>query len=410
MIKNGLKLLQILFCLVLLISCSGKTKRDGGLEGAVHYSLGVSLDGSSYSVAADSLFGKTIAVKGNSTQLEAKSLLTSGKYFYFFSRPEKKFYQYELKTDGSIEQKAALDVANYVVDQAYSQNLIDDKTILVMDPVQWGEPEVKWFTINIPDFEIIASGTYQLPALEQSTGVRWKSNIGRGMLHAGKFIMGTVYYDFNGNFAPGAHAVAFDFPGMTNPQRISTNQTTAELGIFSHNGFITTESGDLYIAAFRGAILGAITNNTTYGSILRIKAGETKFDESYFFDLTKAVGKPTNIMQLDYLGRSSAMAVLFDDTKVKGWEDFGNDHYFFAKIDLESKQILKYAIPNSDGRITKIPLIENDKYITFLKSAANHTTHLLEIDLKGGVNAFRKGALVEGKDLRGYSIIRHPQE
>lgn len=406
MIKNGLKLL-ILFSSVLLISCSEKSKRTSG---RVHYSLGVNLEGTSYSLAVDSLFGETIALKGNSTKLEARSLLTSGKYFYFFSRPDKKFYKYELKADGSIEQKATLDVAKYVVDHAYSQNLIDDQTILVMDPVQWGEPEVKWFTISIPDLVIKGSGTYQLPALMQSTGVRWKSNIGRGMLHAGKFIMGTVYYDFSGNFAPGAHAVAFDFPGMTNPQRISTNLTTAELGIFSHNGLITTENGDLYIAAFRGAILGAVTTNGTYGSILRMKAGERKFDESYFFDLTHTIGTPTNIMQLDYLGGNSAMAVLFDDTKVKGWEDFGNDHYFFAKIDLKSKKILKYAIPNSDGRVTKIPLIEKDKYVTFLKSAANHTTHLLEIDLNGGANAFRKGALVEGKDLRGYSIIKHPAQ
>lgn len=404
----GLKLVGILLGFSLLISCNEKKGNTSDVTGD-HYSLGLSRDGKSYSVSTDSLFGKTITLKENSTELEAKSLIVSGKYFYFFNRSEKKFYQYELRIDGGITQKASLEVGSYVTDHAYSQNLVDDQTILVIDPVQWGEPEIKWFTIRIPDFVITANGNFQLPTLKRPDGRNWKSNVGRGVLHAGKFVMGTVYYDFEGNFASGSHAVAFDFPGMTNPKRITTNKITAELGIFSNNGFVTTENGDMYIIAARGAILGAITNNNQYGAILRIKKGELQFDESYLFDLSKEVGAPTNITQLDYLGGSSAMAVLFDDTKVKGWEDFDNDHYFFAKLDLESQRLMKYNIPKSDARITKFPLISNGKYITFLESAKNRTCQILEISTNGGPDAFRKGAVVEGKDLRGYSIIKHPE-
>lgn len=404
----GLKLVGILLGFSLLISCNEKKGNIGDVT-VEHYSLGLSRDGKSYSVSTDSLFGKTITLKGNSTQLEAKSLIVSGKYFYFFNRPEKKFYQYELEADGAITEKASLEVGSYVTDHAYSQNLVDDQTILIMDPVQWGEPEVKWFTIRIPDLVITASGSFRLPALKQSAGGNWKSNVGRGVLHAGKFIMGTVYYDFEGNFASGSHAVTFDFPGMTNPKRISTNNITAELGIFSNNGFVKTENGDLYIIAARGAILGAITSNEQYGAILRIKKGELQFDDSYLFDLAKAVGAPTNITQLDYLGGSSAMAIVFDDTKVKGWGDFDNDHYFFAKLDLESQQLMKYNVPKSDARITKFPLITPGKYITFLKIAKNQTCQILEITTDGGPDAFRKGAVIDGKDLRGYSIIKHPR-
>lgn len=411
MARHNLKLQLILLGVIIsLISCDKKKDRGGKTETPVHYSLGVSAGGVSYALAADNLEKGSIPIDGNGIRLDATSAISAGKYLYFFSRSEKKFYQYELNTNGKITQKASLPVGQYVADWAYSQNLVNDTTILVMDPVKWGEPEIKWFTISIPDFVISGSGSFNLPAKEQSPGVNWKSNVGNGLLHGNKFIMGTVYYDFNGNFASGSHVVAFDYPGMTNPTLISTDLTTAELGIYSTNGFLAAENGDLYIAACRGALWGAKTDSDVYGGILRIKSGETKFDESYFLDLTRATGAPANILQLDYIGGTSAVAILFDDTRIKGWGDIANDHYFFARVDLESKKVMRYNIPGSDAHSAKKPLIFDNKYITYLKSTAHKTTNILEIDLKGGADAFTKGALINGKNVKGYSVTRHPVE
>ncbi|WAC13044.1 DUF4374 domain-containing protein [Dyadobacter pollutisoli] len=391
-----------------MFSCGKKRDHDDEAKTAAYYSLGINTGGVSYSLPADNLEAGTIQAEGNGTRLEATSLITSGKYIYFFSRSKKTFYQYELNTDGTITQTAALAVGNYVSDWAYSQNLVDENTILVMDPVKWGEPEIKWFTIRIPNFTISGSGSFNLPSKERSPGVNWKSNVGSGRLHGDKFIMGTVYYDFAGHFAAGSHVVTFDFPGMKNPTLVSTNLTSAELGIYATNGFVTAENGDLYIAACRGALWGSRTDGHIYGGILRIKKGETQFDESYFFDLAKTTGSPVNILQLDYLGGTSAMAILFDDTRIKGWGDVANDHYFFAKVDLQAQRVTRYNIPNSDAHSAKRPLIEHGKYITFLKSAAYKTTNLLEIDLKGGPDAYKKGALITGKNVKGYSVVKHP--
>jgi len=404
-----LKLPILLIVLTAMVCCNSKPEQSQTGAPKTNYSIGVRSEGVSYLIATDNLSKGTISVKNNGTQVDATGMITSGRYMYFFSRVEKKFYQYELRTDGTTTQKAVLDVADYIADQAYSQNLIGDSTILIMDPVKWGEAEIKWLIISIPDFKISASGSFKLPSKEKSPGVNWKSNVGKTVLHAGKLIMGTVYYDFEGNFAPGAHAVVFEYPSMTNPQLICTNLITAELGVYTSNGFVTSENGDLYVAAVRGALWGAITDSQVFGTILRIKKGETSFDEGYLLDLSKAIGEPTNIMQLDDIGGKSAMALLVDDTKVKGWKDINNDHYFFAKLDLESKTVTKYKIPNSDARTARRPLIDQGKYITFLKSKKAQTTHLLEIDLNKGPNAFTKGALIEGKDVMGYSVTRHPE-
>lgn len=392
-----------------LISCGKKQAYNDG-KTPENYSLGVSDVGISYAVPTSNVDNGTIAVKENGVAVAATSMITSGKYMYFFNRLEKKFYQYELKADGSVQQKASLAVGPYIQEWAYSQNLVDETTILLMDPIKWGESEVKWLTIRIPNFVISGSGRFHLPAKEISPGVKWKSNVGNGRLHGNKFLMGTVYYDFNGNFAPGAHVVSFDYPGMSNPTLISTNQVTAELGIYSTNGFVTTDHGDLYIAACRGALWGAKTDSDVYGGILRIKKGENRFDQSYFFDLSKAVGSPSNILQLDYIGGESAVAILFDDTRIKGWGDIANDHYFFTKVNLETGEILRYNIPKSDAHSAKRPLIFDKKYISFLKSTAKRTTNVLKIDLLGGSDAYSIGALIIGQNVKGYSVTRHPSE
>lgn len=391
--------------LLLFLGCD--SNQDGSSGSPRHYSLGLSIDGVSCVIPTDSLFGKRIDASDKGRQYDAKSLIRSDNYIYFFSQPEKKFFQYEIDPDGALVEKAGISVAGYVTEQAYSQNLLDSNTILIMDPVKWGEPEVKWLTISIPDLKISASGIYQLPFMEQSHDMAWKSNIGRAVLHADKLIMGTVYYDFKGNFAKGAHVVVFDYPGMINPQLVSTDLISAELGIVSTNGFVKSANGDLYIAACRGAVMGTISDNDVYGGILRIKKDQTSFDKDYLFDLSGALKQPVNIMQLDYLGSDKAMAILFDDTKMKGWADSENDHYFFGRLDLESRKIQRYNVPKSDARIAKMPFISDSKYTTFLKSHADQTVHILEIDSKGGPDAFRKGALIDGKNVRGYGIIAH---
>lgn len=395
---------------IFLMACDKKQKDSEQISTLSSYTLGVNDGGLSYAAPANDLEKGNIIVTKTGVRIDATSLISCGNFLYFYNRKEKSFHQYELDPDGSIAQKASLQVGPFVSDWAYSQNLIDDNTILVLDPVKWGEPEVRWFAISIPEFVVSSSGTFNLPTKEQSSGVNWKSNIGTGRIHGNKFIMGTVYYDFNGSFAPGAHVVAFDFPAMTNPTLISTNLTTAELGIYSTNALVTTANGDLYLAASRGALWGAKTNSNVYGGILRIKAGQEKFDENYFFDLSKAIGAPANILQLDHLGGTSAMAILFDDTMIKGWGDIANDHYFFAKLDLPSQTLTKYNIPKSDAHSAKRPLITEHKYITFLKSTANKTTNILEIDVNGDADAFKKGTLIVGKNVKGYSITKHPDK
>lgn len=376
-----------------------------------YYSLGVVMAdaNSSYILSTDDLKAGSISPVGKGLELPGAEFIQSENYIYFFSRAEKKFFQYELKTDGTVVEAASILLTGYITDRAYSQNLVNESTILIMDPVIWGQPEVKWLTISIPQFTISASGTFNLPTKEKSEGVNWAGNLGRGALHGNKFIMGTVFYDFDGNFAEGTHAVVLDYPAMTNPTLIETQLTSAELGIFTNNSFCRTKNGDLYIAAYRG-FYGKPSDDDVHGSVLRIKNGENDFDETYFLDFSDELGETTQIMQLDWLEDEKGMAMLFNDSDIGSWDNLDNDHYYFARIDLPNKSIAKFNVPKSDVRLARKPLISDGKYVSFLKSAANSTTHVLEIDYNGGADAFTKGIQIEGTNIQGYSVVKHPVE
>lgn len=397
--------------IILFNACSNDDEQGPQPEPEVDafYSLGIVMgeDFSSYLLSTDNLEEGSVSPVGSGVELNGAEFIQSGNYIYFFSRNEKKFYQYELHADGTVSETASLLVTQYITDRAYSQNLVDENTLLVMDPVQWGEPEIKWLTISIPDFVISASGSFNLPTLEKTEEVNWNANLGRGALHGDKFIMGTIYYDFDGNFAEGTHAIVLDYPSMTNPTLIETQLTSAEIGIYTNNSFLTTESGDLYIAAYRG-FYGKPTDNDVHGSILRIKAGETDFDEVYFMDLTQVMGESTQIMQLDFLEGETGMGMLFNDTEIVDWADLDNDHYYFAKIDLHDQTIDKFNVPKSDVRLARKPLAGDGKYISYIKSAANNTTNVLEINYNGDADDYTVGIEIEGDNVQGYSVAKHP--
>ncbi len=400
----------ILLSAAVLTSCD-ESDSDTPNPAEQYYSLGIVMadDFSSYLLSTPNLESGSVSPIGNGVELPSAEFIQSENYIYFFSRTEKKFFQYELRPDGTTVPSGSLLVTAYITDRAYSQNLIDKNTILVMDPIVWGEPEIKWFTIKIPEFEVGESGTLTLPTKAKNETENWSGNLGRGVLHGNKFIMGTVFYDFDGNFAEGTHAVVIDYPSMTNPTLIETQLTSAELGIFTNNNMIRTANGDVYIAAYRG-FYGKPTDNDVHGSILRIKNGEYDFDESYFLDLTDVMGESTQIMQLDALEGQKAMGMLFNDSEIGSWDNLDNDHYYYALIDLPNKTVNKFNVPKADVRLARKPLITDAKYITYHKLLSSGTTNVLEIDYNDGADAFTTGTLIEGANIQGYSVAKHPVE
>lgn len=376
-----------------------------------YFTMGIGAGGGNYLLTSDELLTGEISPEGNGLEVGAgRDLLSEGRYIYDFDRNTKNFIQYEMIEDGTIQEVATILGTEYVADRANSKNKLDENTLLYLDPVQWGEPEVKWVRISIPEFTVHSSGSFNLPTIAQTEDVNWQVNVGRATVHGDKLVMGTVYYDLDGNYLEDAHAIVLDYPGMTNPALIETDKLNAELGITSDANYVHTDNGDLYIKASGGNFWGKPgTEDQPGGGILRIKAGETDFDDSYFLDLTEVLGEPTNIMHLNYVSGNTAIAMLFNPSEMD-WSNYEGDHYYYAKINLETQEVTPYDVPTSGSRLSRYPLVHDGMFYTFLKSAANSTTHVLRIDTEGGPDAYTVGARLVGENIIGYSIFAHPTE
>lgn len=407
--KLTIKIWGVLFCaLALMNSCKKEDNPTLEPQKPTYYSVGVQVGTVNYILPTDDIKQGTISPVGLGVEVPGNELIQSGNYFYFFSRADKKFFQFELKADGKVAEKASILLTPYISSRAYSQNLLDANTILIIDPLVWGEPAVKWLTIKLPEFTVSASGTIDLPTFEKQAGVNWKVNVGKAVLHGSKIIMGSVYYDLEGNYAKGTHVISIDYPAMSNAKKISSDVATGEIG-YTNQLFAKTSTGDLYVGVYRGPY-GPPSDNDIYGFIVRLKSGSYEFDNSYFFDLSAVISEPTQIMQLNHLEGQSAMAMLFNTNDMPTWGDLDKDNYYFAKVDLAAKTVSKFNLPKASARLARYPLISDGKYITFHKSLTNNKTNIVEIDYNGGANAFTIGKQIEGDGVTGISVIKHPTE
>lgn len=406
------KLLSMLLCSAIVFNACKKDEPtdEPTVEVPSGYSLGVNVGGVNYVLQTEDLFdGGNVSPVGNGVEIPGNELLQSGDYFYFYARSEKKFYQYELKNDGTVEEVASLLVTSYVPDRAYSQNILDENTLLIMDPIAWGSPSVKWLKIRIPDFVIAESGTIELPTFEKEAGVNWNVNVGKVVLHGSKLVMGSVYWQVEGTntaYAPGTHAITIDYPSMANPTKVTSSLSTGEIG-YTNQLFAKTNNGDLYVGVYRGAY-GAPSTDDVKGYILRIKNGATTFDNDYFFDLSATIGEPTQVMQLNFLEGSSAMAMLFNTNDMPARANLEDDIYYYAKVDLAAKTVSKFNAPKASVRQVRYPLVSNGKYITYQRSKTANTAKILEIDYNGGADAFKVGKLIEGDGVNPISVVKHP--
>lgn len=374
-----------------------------------YYTFGIRAGGVGYLLPSSKTDTGSVSLT-NAVEVNGFESNTYGNYIYTYIRAEKSIYQYEMLENGTVQQKAKILLSAYITDRAYSQSIIDGNTLLIIDPITWGLPEMKWVQISIPDFVVKSSGTLTLPTLEAAPGINWGVNVGKVIKHGNKLVMGTVDYDLDGNFPPGSYAITLDYPAMTNPQRIFSDKIDGELGIISVSSYAQTENGDSYLATAGGfsngaALWGKSVNANKHGGILRIKKGETTFDNSYLLDLTQKLGKPTNIYNLHYVGNDYAIAMIFNPNEINGWSDLSNDRFEFAKIKLSTGDVTVYTLPKSASRLGRVAAIEGTKYINFYKSAASNKTNILTIDVANDKTTI--GTQIMGDNVEGFMVAKY---
>ncbi|MEM1328618.1 MAG: DUF4374 domain-containing protein [Bacteroidota bacterium] len=212
--------------------------------------------------------------------------------------------------------------------------------------------------------------------------------------------------DANGFFstpeANEAFVAVYDYPNVgTEPIKIISDTRTSNIGVNgATTGLIETDNGDLYSFSCGAEMAGFAPAATKPSGILRIPAGSTDFDESYFFDIEAATGGG-KIFWFDHVGGSKALARIITEDTGGAWSAYGRSIFNqkLVIIDLDAQTITDIAnVPLHAKRYSSPLLVEGDKVYVSVETAGE--AFVYEIDVPSATGT--QGAKINGKTIKGF--------
>lgn len=189
----------------------------------------------------------------------------------------------------------------------------------------------------------------------------------------------------------------YSYPGLA-LQKVIKDDRTGPIGGFNTKcGLTKTANGDIYALSHSNPANG-YSQTTKKGGILRIKSGQTTFDQDYFFDVESVTGGK-NISHLKYLDNNRAfaevnMAVAADQAR---WSD---SPLKSAVVDFSAKTV-KFldGVPQHNGDGRRLAALYDDQYV-YLCIPETNTISVYQMN----VNDFTatKGATVEANFVAGF--------
>lgn len=213
--------------------------------------------------------------------------------------------------------------------------------------------------------------------------------------------------DVHGNFStpqPDSALIAvYPYPNVTGvPEKIITDPRTCNIGTNgATTGLIEADNGDLYSFSCGAVMAGFTAISSKPSGILKIPAGSTDFDASYFFDIEAATGGG-KLFWFDYVGNNKALArILTADIVTAPWGAYGRDHFNqkLVILDLANKTVTDVAnVPLHAKRYTSPLLVEEGKVYVSIETATD--AYVYQVDIAGATAT--KGAKINGKTIKGF--------
>ncbi|MEO1451020.1 MAG: DUF4374 domain-containing protein [Bacteroidota bacterium] len=199
-----------------------------------------------------------------------------------------------------------------------------------------------------------------------------------------------------------AFVAIYNYPNVgSEPLKIISDSRTSHIGVNgATTGLIETDNGDLYSFSCGAEMAGFAPASTKPSGILRIPAGSTEFDASYFFDI-EAATNGGKLFWFDYVGGSKALARILVEDNGGPWAAYGRDVFNqkLVIIDLEAQTITDVAnVPLHAKRYTSPLLVEDGKAFVSIETDTDAFVYEIDIDSATGT----KGAQINGKTVKGF--------
>ena len=288
--------------------------------------------------------------------------------------------------------------------RSYTHAWLDDNTLLIMAS-NGDNSKIIWTKLNTADMSILAEG--ELEGIGVPEG--WESLTTSGILTYRQTDNKLFYFYYakrkkdSGNPMRATKELNFRV-AVINPESMkveeqSVSPVEAEMagsayGELMQDCVMYDEVGNLYLACF------VETDTMEKGMLLRINAGETKFDPSYN-GYKNADGK---LLTVQYMGNNKAFIYARNDKapavgKLKPTDIDGYSHYY-AILDLATGEKSRMSfggkeLAYSGGRFSQRSVIFNNKVYFGTNTKEDDNSIMYIYDIKSG--NVEKGAEVDGR-------------
>lgn len=390
------------------VSCSKDKGATDVVTGDKTYALGIGITSSTnettnYVVQSSNLMSGTISALGN-------GLLQTGYRDYAFGGST--FFSIgglgvvdataiTLDGAGKLTQKSGL---TFETDNTDIINIDNNSLLGISSPTA---PVVglnaKFYTVNVASNTLSNKVEVPINSLFPSNK-DW-------VFHTGMVISGSqmfqTFYPVNSatyatQYTDTNYVAVYTYPGLV-LQKVIKDTRTGPSGAFNtRSGIVKTEAGDVYTIS-NSSFANGYSQSTKPAGILKIKAGTTVFDSSYFFN-TDAAANGGKIAHAKYIGNGLVFAAITAvvPTIADRWNDTG---LRLAIIDLVNQKITVVAnapVFKGNGGRSFAALLDEGKVYTSI--TVGGVTNIYQVDVASATAV--KGAVVEGSFLGGIARLK----
>ncbi len=411
--KIANKLFQTVFLLALLLTaaCSDDDEplKIIGTTGEVQFVVGMeATSGSDVLLPVDEINSGTISPIG--TGIEQPSWMS---YFQAGNTLITHGYAADNAITGyRIVDGSLTNIGSFITELGiYNYENIDENTMLAIGVTRAGFEERIIYTIDKTDMSIKSRTRTKIDERKAEGLVAWPTDLKvRGdKLFISYYLLGAGEEDGIPAFATPnsneARIAVYSYPELAF-EKIITDSRTSDIGNYlSFTSLEEDERGDIYSFSTSSLASGFSPTPTNPSGFLRIKNGETDFDENYFFDF-ESISLGYKINNAVYVGNGKAVVrMVKDDSGL--WAtydpDAENPICSIAIADLYNQTVTKVDdIPLHGGEWGMANLVHDGKVYINVSDATGASIY--EIDPVTATA--QRGASIEGNWVKGIIALK----
>ncbi|WP_353130434.1 DUF4374 domain-containing protein [Parapedobacter pyrenivorans] len=270
-----------------------------------------------YLLTASSLDTGRISTTGQGVEQD-------GTYRYYVTHNNKFFSMlYGQGNPGAVTTYNILDgrlnkLSNFQTETVQAFAPVNNDLLLMKISRNITNPFASWYRINTNTLQIESEGKVNTAAPSNNGELAhfsWIKQVGNKVFAPYFSIKACCSASFETAYPDSAWIAVYSYPDMQLEKVIKDNRTSY-IGRYFVDGLGVVENGDVYAFSASVAVTDGKISSTKPSAVVKIPAGTTEFDQSYFFNVEQASGG-YNITDWLYVGHNK-FVVLVTTKEEKG--------------------------------------------------------------------------------------------